>query len=91
MPLTSTCDQFRVRVTTWLPARNCARVLAGVATTFAGLEPFAWIEAASRVSSMYERPSWVTVGRGGTAQPAEASRSTIRAPVRNLALIGSQF
>jgi len=66
-------------------------VLAGVATTFAGLEPFVWIEAASRVSSTYKRPSWVTVGRGGTAQPVEASRSTIRVPASNLALIGSQF
>jgi hypothetical protein len=92
LPLTSTCDQLRVSVTTWLPARSCARVLAGVATTLAGGEPLLCIEAATRVSSTYGRPSWVTMGRSAVAaQPVEASRSTIRAPARHLALIGSQF
>ena len=66
-------------------------MLSGVATTFAGGVPFAWREAATRVSSTYGRPSWVTMGRGGTAQPVEASTSTIRTPASHLPLIGSQF
>jgi hypothetical protein len=53
--------------------------------------PFAWIEAATRVSSTYGRPSCVTMGSGGTAQPVEASTSTIRTPAKHLPLIGSQF
>ncbi len=57
LPLTSTRDPFRVRVTTLPPARSSAFVLAAVATTFAGGAPFAVIEAATRVSSTYERPS----------------------------------
>jgi hypothetical protein len=51
LPLTSTRDQFRVNVTVLSRVRRCARVLAGVASSFV------WSEAATRLSSTYVRPS----------------------------------
>src|SRR5213593_887887 len=80
--LTSTCAQFRVRVTTLSRVRRRARVLAGVASSFV------WSEAATLVSSTYVRPSWMTVGRPVPAQLVDESRSAIRAPARPRALMG---
>src|SRR5262245_55851416 len=51
LPLTSTSDQFRVNVTVLSRVRRWARVLTGVASSFV------WSEAATRVSSTYDRPS----------------------------------
>src|SRR5262249_55991086 len=82
LPLTSTSDQFRVNVTVLSRVRRWARVLAGVASSFV------WSEAATRLSSTYDRPSWVTVGRFVPAQLVAESRNPMKTPARPLALIG---
>jgi hypothetical protein len=48
-----------------------------------------WSEAATRLSSTYDRPSWVTVGRFVPAQLVAESRKTMKALARPLALIGA--